>query len=203
MIKCNVTINGTVSRAATVRTSSEGRTFTCFAVKTTIPAKSGAGKQVEVSVSMDGQGTNPITIGARIGMQGTLTFRKRGEALYFNFHADSLDTFPASDKDAITGNIEFRGTIGKQVEKKTDKKGGKYLVFSAFSTEKDGDAFAFTWVRFIRFSDEREPFLAHKSGIIAKGKLELSAYLDRINIGCRVEELGEWVKQENRNQMQA
>lgn len=202
MIKCNVTINGTVSRPATVRTSSDGREFTCFTVKTTIPAKSGAGKQVEVSVSMDGQGTAPITVGARIGMQGTLTFRKRGEALYLNFHADTLDTSPSQDKDAITGSIEFRGTVGRQVEEKTDKKGCKYLVFSAFSTEKDGETFAFTWVRFIRFSAEKEAFLAPRSGVIAKGKLELSTYLDKINIGCRVEELNEWVKQENHNRTQ-
>ena len=33
MIKCNVTINGTVSRAATVRTNSEGQTFICLRVK--------------------------------------------------------------------------------------------------------------------------------------------------------------------------
>lgn len=45
MIKCNVTINGTVSLTATVRTNSEGQTFICFAVKATIPAKSGAGNK--------------------------------------------------------------------------------------------------------------------------------------------------------------
>ena len=184
MIKCNVTINGTVSRAATVRTNSEGQTFICFGVKATIPAKSGAGKQVEISVSKDGGETDiaPYAVGARVEMQGTLTFRKRSDNLYLNFH---------------------RGTIGKQVEEKTDKKGGKYLVFSAFSTEKDGDAFAFTWVRFIRFSAERETFLAPKTGITAKGKLELSAYLDKINIACRVEELAEWVKKEYNSQTQS
>lgn len=205
MIKCNVTLNGTVSRTAAVRTASDGRTFVCFAVKTVIPARSGSGKQVEISVSMDSptQGAPSFAVGTRMEMQGTLTFRKRNETLYLNFHADTVNTSPVSDTDAITGSIEFRGTIGKQVEEKTDKKGGKYLVFSAFSTEKDGDAFAFTWVRFIRFSAEREPFLTHKAGITAKGKLELSAYLDKINIGCRVEEIGEWIKQENRNQIQA
>ena len=205
MIKCNVTINGTVSRAATVRTNSEGRTFICFGVKATIPAKSGAGKQVEISVSKDGGETDTAlyAVGARVEMQGTLTFRKRDNNLYLNFHADAVDFAPASDKDCITGDIEFRGTIGKQVEEKTDKKGGKYLVFSAFSTEKDGEAFAFTWVRFIRFSTEREAFLAPKAGITAKGKLELSAYLDKLNIACRVEELAEWVKKEYNPQTQS
>ena len=91
----------------------------------------------------------------------------------------------------------------RPTSEKTDKKGGKYLVFSAFSTEKDGDAFAFTWVRFIRFSAEREAFLVPKTGITAKGKLELSAYLDKLNIACRVEELAEWVKKEHNNQTQA
>ena len=38
MIKCNVTINGTVSRAATVRTNSEGQSFICLTVKATIPS---------------------------------------------------------------------------------------------------------------------------------------------------------------------
>ena len=205
MIKCNVTINGTVSRAATVRTNSEGQTFICLAVKATIPAKSGAGKQVEISVSKDGgeADTAPYAVGARVEMQGTLTFRKRDNNLYLNFHADVVDFAPASDKDSIAGDIEFRGTIGKQMEEKTDKKGSKYLVFSAFSTEKDGDAFAFTWVRFIRFSPEREAFLAPKTGITAKGKLELSAYLDKLNIACRVEELAEWVKKEYNRQIQS
>lgn len=204
MIKCNVTINGTVSRAATVRTNSEGQTFICFSVKTTIPAKSGAAKQVEISVSKDGDETDTAryAVGARVEMQGTLTFRKRGDNLYLNFHADAVDSVPASDKDSIAGDIEFRGTIGKQVEEKTDKKGGKYLVFSAFSTEKDGETFAFTWVRFIRFSTEREAFLIPKSRIFAKGKLELSSYLDKLNISCRVEELSEWVKKESNNQTQ-
>lgn len=205
MIKCNVTINGTVSRAATVRTNNEGQTFICFAVKTTISAKSGVGKQVEISVSKDGDETDtaPYAVGARVEMQGTLTFRKRDNNLYLNFHADAVDFAPASDKDSIAGDIEFRGTIGKKVEEKTDKKGGKYLVFSAFSTEKDGDAFAFTWVRFIRFSAEREAFLAPKTGITAKGKIELSVYLDKLNIACRVEELTEWVKKEYNRQIQS
>lgn len=205
MIKCNVTINGTVSRTATVRTNSEGQSFICFSVKVTIPAKSGAGKQVEISVSRDGSETDSAqyAMGARVEMRGTLTFRKRGDNLYLNFHADAVDFAPASGKDSIEGDFEFRGTIGKQVEEKTDKKGGKYIVFSAFSTEKDGEAFAFTWVRFIRFSTERESFLAPKAGITAKGKLELSAYLDKLNIACLVEELAEWVKKENSNQIQS
>ena len=124
--------------AATVRTNSEGQSFICLTVKATIPAKSGAGKQVEISVSMDGEETDTTSyaVGARVEMQGTLTFRKRSDNLYLNFHAEAVDFAPVSDKDSITGDIEFRGTIGKQVEEKTDKKGGKYLVFSLSAPRK-------------------------------------------------------------------
>ena len=58
-------------------------------------------------------------------------------------------------------------------------------------------------MRFIRFSTEREAFLVPKTGITAKGKLELSAYLDKLNIACRVEELAEWVKKEYNPQTQS
>lgn len=59
MIKCNVTINGIVSRTASMRTNKEGKSYIGFAVKTTIPAKAGSSKQVEVFVSKDGTATDP------------------------------------------------------------------------------------------------------------------------------------------------
>ena len=82
------------------------------------------------------------------------------------------------------------------MDEKTDNKGGKYLVFSAFSTEKDGDIFEYTWVRFIRFAPEHEAFLIPKGKIHINGILEISIYRDKINLGCRVEEISEWVKQD-------
>ncbi len=78
---------------------------------------------------------------------------------------------------------------------KNDKKGNAYLAFSAFSTEKVGEEFAFTWVRFVRFSPDREDWLVEKANIEAKGQLELSVYNDRLNIGCRLTELAKWDKQ--------
>ena len=192
-------MNGTVSRAATVHTGKDGRVYTGFAVKTTIPAKAGNNKVIEVFVSKSGTETNSFLAGKRIEMQGTLTFRKRGDALYLNFQADTVNFQPTGNEDFIAGTIEFRGTVGKQVEEKTSRKGGKYYLFSAFSTEKDRENFAFTWVRFIRFSTNKDTFLVPKSGICAKGKLELSTYLDKINIGCNVEEISEWVKSANHN----
>ena len=55
MIKCNVTMCGTISRVATVRTNSENKVFTAFAVNCVVPAKSGINKTVEISVAKDGE----------------------------------------------------------------------------------------------------------------------------------------------------
>lgn len=196
MIKCNVTMNGIVSRTASMRTNKEGKSYIGFAVKTTLLAKAGNSKQVEVFVSKDGTAAELPSYGAgqRIELKGVLTFRKREENLYLNFYAESVDFHPQNERDLIEGTIEFRGTVGKQVEEKRDKRGSAYSVFSAFSTEKHEENFAFTWVRFIRFSAEKESWLQPKARICAKGMLELSVYLDKINLSCRVEEIAEWVK---------
>lgn len=86
MIKCNVTINGIVSRTASMRTNKEGKSYIGFAVKTTIPAKAGGCKQVEIFVSKDGTDAElpSYVAGQRIGLKGVLTFRKREENLYLS-----------------------------------------------------------------------------------------------------------------------
>ena len=55
MIKCNVTVCGTVSKVATCRTNKEGKAFVSFAMNIVIPAKSGINKTIEVSVIKDGE----------------------------------------------------------------------------------------------------------------------------------------------------
>lgn len=199
MIKCNVTVNGVISRAASMRTGKEGKTYISFAVKVNVSSKDGDScKAVEVSVLQEGNSNElaQYSSGTRVELKGSLTFRKRESNFYFNFHADSVEFSPVNNQDGIAGSMEFKGTIGKQVDEKTDKKGRQYLIFSAFSTEKDGDVFEYTWVRFIRFAPEHEAFLTPKGKVHINGTLEISIYQDKINLGCRVEEISEWVKQD-------
>lgn len=193
MIKCNVTLNGVISRAATMRSGSEGKQFIGFSVKVIIPGKTG-NKEVEVSVSKDGTEAEAamFTVGTHIEATGTLTFKKREENLYLNFRCENANLSPQHDKSGIEGSLEFKGTIGKQVEEKTDRKGKAYITFSAFSAEKTGEDFSYTWVRFMRFSPQKEGFLSPKSKICVKGQLELSAYYDNIGISCRIDEISEY-----------
>ena len=192
MIKCNVTICGTVSRAAQMRTNKEGKPFLTFGVNVVIPAKSGINKTIEISVAKDG-GTNDelsqYAVGSRVEVVGVLTFHKKGEALYFNMSATGINNFDAPGDDSVKGDIEFRGSLGNKIESKTDKKGNPFLVFSAFSTEKNGEDFAFTWVRFMQFGETQKDWMAPKAGIEAKGELQLGVFNDRLDITCRVSEL--------------
>lgn len=197
MIKCNVTICGTVSRAAQMRTNKEGKPFLTFGVNVVIPAKSGINKTIEISVAKDG-GTNDelsqYAVGSRVEVVGILTFHKKGEALYFNMSATGINNFDAPSDDSVKGDIEFRGFLGNKIESKTDKKGNPFLVFSAFSTEKNGEDFAFTWVRFMLFGQTQKDWMAPKAGIEAKGELQLGVFNDRLDITCRVSELKEYEK---------
>ena len=137
MIKCNVTICGVVSKAATCRTSQDGRPYVCFAMNVVIPAKTGIrsatsgdacqskNKTVEVSVIKDGTLTevgNPL-VGSRIEVAGILTLKKRGDNLYFNLSATGINLDTTATDDCITGQMEFRGKTGKQI-------GIEYVIFT-------------------------------------------------------------------------
>lgn len=196
MIKCNVTVCGTVSRAAAVRTNNEGQPFTAFAVNCVVPAKNGINKTVEISVAKDGEetGLSDYAVGKRVEISGVLTFKKRGENLYFNLSASSVSLSVGSNEDSIGGDMHFRGKTGKNIDEKTGKNGKKFLQFSAFSAEKVNDGFEYLWVRFVGFDREREGWLQPQTGIEVKGELELSVYNDKLNIACKVSEMSEYVK---------
>ena len=195
MIKCNVSVCGTVSKAAVVRNGKDGMPFTTYSVDVVVPAKSGINKTVIVSCIMDGDDAEGIVVGNRIELKGVLTFKKKDDNLYFNLKVSEVNLSPVSEsKDGIVGDMEFKGKVGKDIDMKKDKKGKAFLMFSAFSAEKIGEEFAFTWVRFVRFSEEKEEWLQSKATIEAKGELEISVYNDRLNLGCKVAELSQWEK---------
>lgn len=194
MIKCNVSVCGTVSKAAVVRNGKDGMPFTTYSVDVVVPAKKGINKTVMVSCIMDGDCAKAIVVGNRIDVKGVLTFKKKDDNLYFNLKGIEVSQSAAENKDGIVGDMDFKGKVGKDIDMKKDKNGKTFLMFSAFSAEKIGEEFAFTWVRFVRFSEEKEEWLQSKAAIEAKGELEISAYNDRLNLGCKVAELSQWEK---------
>lgn len=194
MIKCNVSVCGTVSKAAVVRNGKDGMPFTTYSVDVVVPAKKGINKTVMVSCIMDGDCAEAIVVGNRIDVKGVLTFKKKDDNLFFNLKGVEVSQPATESKDGIVGDMEFKGKVGKDIDMKNDKKGKTFLMFSAFSAEKIGEEFTFTWVRFVRFSEEKEEWLQSKATIEAKGELEISVYNDRLNLGCKVAELNQWEK---------
>ena len=110
MIKVQATINGVISKSATVRAAGDGKKFIGFPVKLTVPGSRNnmPGKELTVSVSKDGDESEltAFAAGTRIEATGMLTFRKTGDNLYFNLHADTINLSPESNKDAIEGMLE-------------------------------------------------------------------------------------------------
>ena len=197
MIKCNVTVCGTISRQAQMRANKEGKQFISFGISVVVQAKTGINKTIEISVAKDGNNQAELVnypIGSRVEVAGVLQFHKKGDVLYLNLSASGVNSFNAGNQDAITGSIEFRGTIGKQVEVKTDKKGKPYTMFSAYSSEKDGENYSYTWVRFMQFDTPKADWVQAKTGINAKGDLQVRAYNDRLDLTCRITELTPWEK---------
>lgn len=194
MIKCNVSVCGTVSKAAVVRNGKDGMPFTTYSVDVVVPAKKGINKTVMVSCIMDGDCAEAIVVGNRIDVKGVLTFKKKDDNLFFNLKGVEVSQPATESKDGIVGDMEFKGKVGKDIDMKKGKNGKAFLMFSAFSAEKIGEEFAFTWVRFVRFSEKKEEWLKSKAAIEAKGELEISVYNDRLNLGCKVAELNQWEK---------
>lgn len=198
MIKCNVTVCGIVAESAAVRTNKEGKPFLAVPVTVVVPEKSGSGKTIEISVRKDGSEAEvaEYRVGGRIEVTGILTLKKRGDRLYFNMSANEINFSPESDKDIITGEMDFRGKVGKDIGQHTDRKGNPYIRFSAHSTEKVGESFESIWVRFFRFDIRREEWLQPGCRVQVRGELNISVYEDRINLACKIEEMSETVKSE-------
>lgn len=179
-----------------MRMDKEGKPFMAFAMEVVIPAREGINKTIVISVSKNGEGTEPAdyTVGKRIEVSGTLTFKKRGDNIYFNLSASAVDFPCVPFDDSVTGEMLFRGKTGKSVEEKTDRKGKSYIQFSAFSTERVNDGFEYLWVRFIRFNSWREEWLQAQTSVEIKGELDLTVYKEKLNIACKVTEMSAYVK---------
>lgn len=198
MIKAEVTVNGVISRASTTRTSKDGKTYTQLSLTVNVGEVTKETLPIDISVIKDGYNQAEAcqcTNGIRAEITGVLTFKKRSENMYVNLSAKEIHLNPASVTDAINGELEFRGTLGKQIDERTDKNGNPYQLFSGYSTEKVNDAFEFTWVRFARFSGDICNVLYPSAKVEVKGKLAITVFRKRLNLDCRVSEIKEWVKQ--------
>ena len=199
MIKCNVSVVGVICRGGESRTDKEGRQFFTFGLRTTIPSNNDLDREMDISVSMNGNPSMGFDFreGKKVKVSGTLTFKKRNDIIYLNLSATDV-SFETTAETGIQGTMKFRGTTGsKDIPEKKGKK-GNYRFFDAFSSEKiDADQYAFIWVHFADFSANRPDWLGPKTGIDVEGELDISEYNQKVSINCTVDSLSYWDKQSN------
>lgn len=203
MIKCNVTVCGTIGRNASARTNKEGNSFLSFPLRVTIPDRDGQNEVIEISVSKDGsqEEASGYRNGSHVEITGTLFLKRRGDKLYFNLFADRIDPVASDTADFLKGDMAFRGKVGKNIEERKDRNDKPYTMFSAFSIKKVDENFEYQWVRFFCFDRQREEWLQPGVKVEAKGELPVSVHNGKPDISCRVEELMQYVPEsDNSNQ---
>ena len=194
MIKCNVKVCGIVNRAASVRQTAEGKPFVAFGLSVAVPATKGDAVTLNISVAADNADVASLAEGRRVAVDGILKIKGAPEKRqYFNLSAENIELDPVAES-GIGGDMEFRGTLCKDIVTPTDKKGNRFLRFSAYSTDKVGEEFYSVFVRFVRFSEAMEPFIVPRGKIEAKGELRITSFNGNLDFSCKIAELTEYKK---------
>ena len=194
MIKCNVKVCGIINRAASVKHTADGKSFVAFGMSVDVPSTKGDVVPVIISVAADNADAAVLTQGRRVSVDGVLKIKGAAEKkTYFNLSAENIALDPVAES-GISGEMEFRGVVCKDIKTPTDKKGNRYLRFSAYSSDKIGDDFFSVFVRFVSFNEAIPSFIVPKAKIEAKGELRISTFNGNLDLNCKAVELKEYVK---------
>lgn len=194
MIKCNVKVCGIINRTASVKQTSDGKSFVVFGLSVDVPSTKGDAVPVNISVAAENADVSALTQGRRVSIEGVLKIKGAPEKKnYFNLSVGNIELDPVAES-GIAGEIEFRGVVCKDIKTPTDKKGNRYLRFSAYSTDKVGEDFFSVFVRFVSFNEAIPSFIVPKAKIDAKGELRISTFNGNLDLSCKAVELKEYVK---------
>lgn len=194
MVKCNVKVCGIINRTASVKQTVDGKSFVAFGLSVDVPSTKGDAVPVNISVTAENADVAALTQGRRVSIEGVLKIKGAAEKrTYFNLSADKIEMDPVAEY-GIAGEMEFRGVVCKDIKTPTDKKGNRYLRFSAYSTDKVGEEFFSVFVRFVSFNEAIPSFVVPKAKIEAKGELRISTFNGNLDLNCKAVELNEYVK---------
>lgn len=204
MIKAEVNVTGRITRNAMIRTDKSGKPYVAFAMAVCLPDAKNTTNEIVIFVSIPNGQQADLSIyteNTRVAIGGTLDVRKKDENLVFYLTANLLTTEGVADLDTITGELSFIGHLrnDKVCEEKIDKNGNPFLLFSAYSSEKNGDNFISTWVNFRRFPEKeasietiKPDWMQPKAHVSIKGDFQLESYGGRIRISSRVMDMSQW-----------
>lgn len=205
MIKVEATLVGTVKRGAILRTNKEGENYLSYILNVNISGNDGQSRGMEVIMS-DRDSSSSYKEGSRILAKGSLDIRKKGEDYAFYLAATKVSAKDVPAIDTVTGDLNFRGRLKTEdvFETKQDKNGKPFLVFPAYSSEKIGEGFVSTWVRFIYFPPKdgegetiQPEWMKPRGRFTAKGTFEVSVYNGEFRFSSIVKNMEEYVYEGN------
>ena len=199
MIKSKVTVIGTVTRSADIKNGRDGQLFISFGMRVRLGDGDDAA-DIDISVAYDGDDEDALFTNKedRVKVQGVMTFKKMGDQIYYNLSAEKIK-HDVTEADAISGTLEFRGTVGAKGVVQHQGKKGAFRHFDAYSAEKVGeDQYSYIWVHFVDFGDDSRSWLAPKTKINAEGSLELQVFKGKVSFNSRIESLSPWIKDESK-----
>lgn len=205
MIKAEANVVGTIKRSASIRTDKNNNPHLSFVMTVVLTDAKTASHSIDVFVSLPNAKQEEAQVyveGLRVAVNGNLDIRKKDNSLNFYLTGNTVTTQNVAEMDSISGSLSFRGYLKKEniYQQKTDKNGHPFIVFSAYSVDKNGQVFQSTWVNFMRFPEKGADvesiipeWLHSKAHVDITGELQVSSYNGVTRLSCHVKDMAEHI----------
>ncbi len=205
MIKAEANVTGTIKRSASIRTDKNNNPYLSFVMTVVLTDAKATSKSVDVFVSLPNAKQDEAQSyieGTRVAVNGNLDIRKKDNNLNFYLTGNTVTIQNVAELDTISGSLSFRGYLKKEniYQQKTDKNGHPFIVFSAYSLEKNGEEYQSTWINFMRFPEKDAAidsvipeWIRPKAHVDITGELKVSSYNGVVRLSCRVNEITEHI----------
>ena len=205
MIKAEVNVVGTIKRSASIRTDKNNNPYLSFVMTVVLTDAKTTNHSIDVFVSIPNarqDEAHSYVEGVRVAVNGNLDIRKKESSLNFYLTGNTVTTQNVAEMDSVSGSLSFRGYLKKEniYQQKTDKNGHPFIVFSAYSLEKNGQEYLSTWVNFMRFPEKGADvgsiipeWMHSKAHVDITGELQVSSYDGVVRLSCRVKDITEHI----------
>ena len=205
MIKAEANVTGTIKRSASIRTDKNNNPYLSFVMTVVLTDAKATNKSIDVFVSIPNakqDEAQSYVEGLRVTVNGNLDIRKKENNLNFYLTGNTITTQDVVELDTISGSLSFRGYLKKEniYQQKADKNGHPFIVFSAYSLEKNGEEYLSTWVNFMRFPEKGAEvesiipeWMRPKAHVDITGDLQVSSYNGVVRLSSRVKDMTEHI----------
>lgn len=205
MIKAEANVTGTIKRSASIRTDKNNNPYLSFVMTVVLTDAKTTSKSIDVFVSLPNakqDEAQSYVEGLRVAVNGNLDIRKKADDLAFYLTGNTVTIQDVAELDTISGTLIFRGYLKKEniYQQKADKNGHPFIVFSAYSLEKNGEEYLSTWVNFMRFPEKDAEvesiipeWMRPKAHVDITGELQVSSYNGVVRLSSRVKDMTEHI----------